>query len=368
LRPLLILLLFLTACAAPSPTAAPATVTPVVIGVTMVLPTPTPEPAAPASATAPAVEATPTTTAAGVGFVSAGQAATTARAGLERAAAEFGLGEVQAGEGPEGITTLAEGGASVVVAEGEALAAATRAAAEAFPNTYFIGVDQAGVEPPLPNLLTVGGAAREDQAGFIAGAIGGLLTEGRIVTAIAAPATPQGLSYRNGFLHGIRYTCSRCRLDFIDSLDGTSDAVAVAERAAMNANLSSDVVFAAAGTVGVEGLRAAAAKGAWIIGVDPADEAGTFAPGQPGADQWVTSVYFDAGAAVYHALQAHQAGEPLTGGLPWSAAAGALVIAPYRVAPEVLSDLDRQDVAAAVARLADGSLDTGIDPLTGQER
>jgi hypothetical protein len=32
-----------------------------------------------------------------------------------------------------------------------------------------------------------------------------------------------------------------------------------------------------------------------------------------------------------------------------------------------LSELDRQEIAAVLARLADGSLDTGINPLTGDE-
>lgn len=364
---LLLLLFLLAACT--SPTAAPpATVTPFAISTPVVIATVTPEGAPQASPTAPVPEATATSTAAGLGYVTEQGPSAEMLAALEGASAEQGW-LLEVAEGAEALTSLAQAGTPVIVAEGEALAAATRAAAEAFPGVYFVGVNQAGVEPALPNLLTLGSEpAREDQVGFVAGAIGGLLTEGEIVTAIGAPATPAGLKYRNGFLHGIRYTCTRCRVDFINSVDGSSDGNAVAEAARLNANLSSDVVYAAAGPPGVQGLQAAAAQGAWIIGSQAADEAVTFAPGQPGAEQWVTSVYLDPAAGVAAALAAYQAGAPLTGALPWSAASGALVVAPYRLSEDDFSDLDRQDILAVIARLADGSLETGIDPASGQER
>lgn len=358
----LLLALCLTACT--SPTAAPPTVTPFPI-VTVVLGTETAPPAASPTPTVP--QATPTPEAAGLGYVTLDAPNGGTQAAVEAAAAEHGW-TLETAQGAEALTTLAQAGVPLVVAEGEGLAAATRAAAEAFPNTDFIGLDQPGAEPALPNLLTLGAEpAREDQVGFVAGAIGGLLTESEVVTAIGLPNTPAGLKYRNGFLHGIRFTCTRCRVDFVDSVDGTSDAAAVAERARMNANLSSDVVFAAAGEAGLQGLQAAAAQGAWVIGTDPADAA-TFGPGQPGAERWVTSVYFDPAAALAAALRAYSAGTPLTGALPWSVASGAVVIEPYNVSEEVFSELDRHDIDAMLARLADGSLETGIDPVSGQER
>ena len=45
-----------------------------------------------------------------------------------------------------------------------------RLAAEAFPDTYFIGVNQAGADPALENLLTLGGGdARVSRAAFLSG-------------------------------------------------------------------------------------------------------------------------------------------------------------------------------------------------------
>ena len=346
------LVLLITACS--NPTAAPpATVTPFLLATAAPV---TATGAAPAASVTPAAPAaTPTLEAACLGYVTLDAPTAALQAALGAYSAEQGW-TFQAEPGEAALTSLAQAGVPVLVAEGAALAAATRAAAEAFPNTYFIGLDQTGAEP-----------AREDQVGFVAGAIAGLITQGEIVTAIGLPATPVGLKYRNGFLHGVRYTCTRCRVDFVDSVDGASDAAAVAERARLNASLSSDVVFAAAGEAGRQGLLAAAAQGAWLIGIDPADAA-AFAPGQPGAEQWVTSVYFDRAAAVLAALRAHQQGAPLAGALPWSIAAGALVIEPYNVSEEILDPLDRQVLDTLLLHLADGRLETGIDPLSGQER
>jgi hypothetical protein len=52
---------------------------------------------------------------------------------------------------------------------------------------------------------------------------------------------------------------------------------------------------------------------------------------------------------------------------PFSAANGAIALAPYRDPEGALSLPDLADIAATLARLADDSLETGVDPLTGDE-
>jgi len=65
----------------------------------------------------------------------------------------------------------------------------------------------------------------------------------------------------------------------------------------------------------------------------------------------------------YGALQLEYSQEPTPHGT-----AGAIRLAPYNAPLEVFSALDRQVIATALGRLADGSLDTGIDPATGEEK
>jgi basic membrane protein A len=270
--------------------------------------------------------------------------------------------------GADPLATLAKNGAQLIIADGADLDAATQAAATAFPKSYFISVNQAGPAAALPNLLSLGaGSSRQDQLGFMAGVVAGYATRAHVVTAVGYTASALGLKYRTGFLHGVRYSCSRCRVDFIDLTD-LNDGATAAAKARLNASLSSDVVFAAAGPAGAQALQAAAQAGAWVIGVDADVYVQDFGSGSAqGAGKVLTSAYFDPGAAVAAALKAYQAGKPWTGAQPFSALNGAVALAPLRVSSDVLGDLDRHDIAAALALLADGSLETGIDPLTGNE-
>jgi basic membrane lipoprotein Med (substrate-binding protein (PBP1-ABC) superfamily) len=282
---------------------------------------------------------------------------------VQRAAQEFGWRVEQAAEAsPETLRPLAQAGASVIVAEGGDL----RALAEEFPNIYFVAVNTSGENWPA-NVVALGGAgSRFDQLGFLAGMAAGLATETKTVAAIT-DLSAAGLNYRNGFLHGVRYTCPRCQVQYIDVFDVENGGAQAAQTAALYASISSDVVFAAAGNAGNEALRAAAQEEAWVIGSGGDVYVTVFENGAaPRADKVLTSVRFDAGAAVYQALVQYHAGAPLAGQQPFSAASNAIALAPYRA--EALNALDQQDLAAALARLADGSLDTGIDPATGQEK
>jgi basic membrane lipoprotein Med (substrate-binding protein (PBP1-ABC) superfamily) len=323
--------------------------------------------------TAPAAASiTPQAASLTLGYVTGTAATAGVLAAVQATAKGFGWTVQSDSSGADGLTKLAQAGAQVIVADGADLDSATRAAAAAFPNIYFVGLGQAGQgDTPgagVPNLLNLGaGPSREDQLGFMAGVVAGYATQAKVVTAVGYTTDATGLKYRNGFLHGVRLSCSRCRVDFVDLTD-LSDGATAAAKAKLNASLSSDVVFAAAGAASADALRAAAGAGAWVAGADTDIYTTVFGGGATeGADKVLASAYFDPGAALAAALKAYQAGKPWSGPMPYSAAAGALVLAPFRVSTDVLSDLDRSDSMAALAQLADGSLDTGIDLSTGNE-
>lgn len=269
------------------------------------------------------------------------------------------------------LRELTHTGAQIIVVYGEndlpEMSQAVQTVAGEFPSVTFVSVNLTFQNAPSANVLALGGAgSRADQLGFLAGMAAGYATETNTVAA-TTDLSVEGLNYRNGFLHGVRYTCPRCQLQYIDVVDVNNGGAEAAQTAALYASISSDVMFAAAGQAGNEALQAAAQAGAWVIGSGGDVYLTVFENGAvPGADRILTSVYFDASAAVYRALVQYQAGVPLAGGQPFSAANGALALAPYRA--EALNPLDQQDLATALARLAEGSLDTGIDPLTGQEK
>ena len=316
-----LVLVSLSACG-PRPTPPAPTLTPILRvtpAVTAPPATPTKIGQAAAATDPPAV--TPTPEAHVVGYAAAGDGTPGVRAALDAAAQAHGWQVQTAAD----VQSLAQAGAVLVVADGADYEAATRAAAAAFPAIYFVGLNMAGPDAPLPNLLTLGGPnPREDQAGFAAGMVAGYVTEVQAVTAIANTATVAGLKYRNGFLHGVRYTCPRCQIFFIDLTDENATQYA-AEQARFAALNTSDVVFAAAGAAGWAGLRAAAEAGVWVIGGGGDAYAEAFENGSAaGADRLVTSVLFDPAAAAVigltAALEAYAAGAPLSGAHPYSVA------------------------------------------------
>jgi basic membrane lipoprotein Med (substrate-binding protein (PBP1-ABC) superfamily) len=291
---------------------------------------------------------------------------TTVYAAIQSVAQDFGWNvEI----GPDEVQAFVQSsGATVVVV----IAGLNPQVAREFPNVYFVYLppptEDLGSDLP-PNLLALGGPeSRQDQAGFLAGMAAGFATEKKFVTAISDPNSAEGRKYRNGFLHGVRYACPKCRVDFIDVAD-TADTQTASAEAAQYVLFGSDVFFAAAGQAGDEALVAAAQNGGWVIGSGSDVYLTIFGNGSiAGADRVLTSVYLDPGGGVRAALTAFHNGTPLYGAQPFSAANGAIVLAPYHNTDGPLNALEQSYIAVALARLADGSLETGIDPATGKEK
>lgn len=279
--------------------------------------------------------------------------------------AEVGWAYSQVTGDAAAVRAQAEAGAAIVLVEGASLVEALPAVAQAFPDTYFIGVG-ASLAEPLSNGVTLG-ESRYDQVGFMAGVMAGYATRTQRVAVVSNTNNVSDRNYRNGFLHGVRYTCTRCEVDLVDILDGS--AATAAQQAAFYASLSSDVIFAPPGELGAAALQAAATNGAAVIGAETDAYTSVFSEGTAaGADKVLSSVLFSPAQAVAAALAAYRAGDPLSGNLRTEAASGALTLAPYRDAESLLSALDQREIAAVLERLASGLLDTGVDPATGEER
>ena len=125
-----------------------------------------------------------------------------------------------------------------------------------------------------------------------------------------------------------------------------------------------DVIFGAGGQTGSGGVQAAAEAGAWGIGVDQDEYFTTFGGGSsPGADRLATSAVKRVDLGTFTQIGEILAGS-FTGGIfTLDAANGGITYAPFHDA-----DIP-EDAAAQIeeirAGLADGSIETGIDPVTG---
>lgn len=259
----------------------------------------------------------------------------------------------------EAQASLAEGPVAVVSVSAELSPQEWLVLAQQYPETYFaiLGPPEAGAEIPA-NLLIVGGPeGREDQAGFLAGVTAGLATKTQHVALFSDTATAVGLKYRNGFAAGVRYACPRCRLEVIE-LSAFSELIFAEALGQKHALLGADVIFAAAGDAGTFALAGAAQNGAWVIASDDSP--------LPDSERLLTRVALSPPAALESVLADFAAGRPRSGVAPLSLANGGIVLAPIRAG--VLSPLDLQDIESVKQRLTEGVLETGIDPLTGEEK
>lgn len=228
--------------------------------------------------------------------------------------------------------------------------------ASAAPEAIIVAPVGAAVDALPPNVLGVGGPeSREDQAGFLAGVIAGLATDFDRVAVISQPDTVEGRKYRNGFTAGVRYICPKCRIDVLDLPAEVTAEAAAAEALKLVAVgvemfgvapfASAEAVYAALGTRAVRVVLSRPAR---------AEEA------------VLAAAYLDPAAALRPALEAALAGG--RGLQPLTLANGGVAVAVVSDPDGRLSPLDLQDLEAARQRLAGGELETGVDPVTGEER
>jgi basic membrane protein A len=202
--------------------------------------------------------------------------------GIGKAAAEFGaLGRYvetrDAKDYLNNIRLFADKHYDVIVTVGFALAEATREAARQFPDIRFIGVDQYQGEP----LANVAGLVfDEGRAGYLAGALAGLLSRsGTVAAVLGTDLVPPLVAFKRGFEAGARHVQPDIRVISTFHPGGLDVAFTDPEWGASTAKQAidqgADVIFSAGGTTGNGGLvEAASHPGTFCIGVD--------------SDQWET--------------------------------------------------------------------------------
>ena len=181
---------------------------------------------------------------------------------------------VDARDYEENINVFGDAGYDVIVTVGSVMGDATRAAATAYPNSYFIGVDQdqSANQEFSPNL--VGLVFPEDQIGYLAGALAALMSKtGQIGAVCASDALPFMKRYGEGFLAGAAYIKPEVKATVIYHNDVGLDKTFVdPEWGAAKANslidTGVDIIFGIGGTTGSNAIVAAVMRGAYGIGAD----------------------------------------------------------------------------------------------------
>lgn len=199
--------------------------------------------------------------------------------GLERGAA-FGF-EARVVESRQqtdyipNLTGLAEDGADIVFAVGFLMEQAVKEAAQLHPETYFGGIDIGG-DPEIENFQGI--LYREQESGFLAGVVAGLLTQEYadsheslndepVIGVTLGMFIPPVERFEVGFIQGAHYVNPDIEVvsatvgDFVDQARGKEAATAMIEQGA-------DIVFHAAGQTGLGVIEAAREQGVFAIGVD----------------------------------------------------------------------------------------------------
>jgi len=319
--------------------------------------------------TAPVIEPSPTVPAPSVAIVgnltgaAPGSLAALSLQGLQVAVAAHSLQldsvDLAGGDPATVIHQAAQAGNVIVVVVGSDLAQATRDTARDFPAVKFVGVDQA-LTDSLPNYVVIGDPGnRLDEEGFLAGALAGLITQQHKIGLLTQTATLSGLLYKNGFIHGLRYTCGECALTAyeVEDLNDTGKAQKIASDFK---SVQADVIFAAAGPAGDAAVEAATAQGLWVISLQQdltsTPEATALSLG---------SILRRPDLVLPDLIGALLNGET-PASVPFSLANGTLTYGDTfgpAVSPAVI-----QYLAALTPQLASGTLDTGVDLTTGAEK
>jgi basic membrane lipoprotein Med (substrate-binding protein (PBP1-ABC) superfamily) len=259
------------------------------------------------------------------------------------------------------IATTLSDQPDVVITNGFLLATDTLAAAEDNTDVNFIGIDQFQEEFPANY---VGMLFREDQGGYLAGVLAASLSESGVIGVVGGREdVPPVVRFVNAYEAGAKSINPDIRVlsvyneSFTTPDKGASDAAQFIGEGA-------DVIFGAGGQTGSGGVAAAAEQGVWGIGVDQDEYFTTFNGGDAaGSEYLATSAMKRVDLAVFRNIVAAIQGEFEGGVYTLDAANDGITYAPFHDAE--IPD----DVAATLEEtrqgLADGSIDTGVDPVTG---
>lgn len=291
--------------------------------------------------------------------------------GVERAADELDaqidyVETADATDYANNIGLFANNGYDVVVTVGFALGEATLEAAQQYPDIDFIGVDQfiapeapEGWEGDWPPPNVSGLIFPEDQSGFLAGALAGMLTESNTIAAVlGTDLVPAVVAFKEGYENGAEYvnedvevisTYHPGGLDvaFTDPGWGADTTRQAIEQGA-------DVVFGAGGKTGNGSLiEAAGHEGVYCIGVDT-DQWETVPEAHPCL---VTSAMKLIVPGVFELVQASH-----DGNFPSGNYLGEAGLAPFHDFEDEIDQEIKDRLDEINAGLESGEIDTGYNP------
>ena len=167
------------------------------------------------------------------------------------------------------LQSLAAQHYNLVIAVGFLMGPALKQVAAAYPNTKFAIIDFSYAPKNIPNVQ--GLLFKEQDAGYLAGYLAGLVTKTGTVSTVGGLKIPPVDHYIAGFIAGSK--ASHPGIKELNAYSQSFTDTAKCQQLALDQiGQGSDVVFQVAGGCGLGALNAAKQKSVWGVGVD-ADQA-----------------------------------------------------------------------------------------------
>ena len=195
--------------------------------------------------------------------------------GLQRARGELGVETRSVAarstvEAQAGLSSLADGGYDLVLGLGANTIGALGAVAAAYPKVTFAAIDRPVTRVPGRPRNVVGLTFRDEQAGYLAGYLAGLIEKRaaggkNTIGWIGARNTPPIARYIAGYIAGAHAADPSVTV-LHDYSQTFRDQAKCKEPALKQRALGSDIEFQVAGSCGLGALDAAKERNAWGIG------------------------------------------------------------------------------------------------------
>jgi basic membrane protein A and related proteins len=263
---------------------------------------------------------------------------------------------VNARDYAKNIAAFGEEKYDVIVTVGGALTDATRNAAELYPNTDFVAIDQFQEEP-------VNGVAGlifpEDHAGFLAGALAAMMSDSHQIGAVcASDGIPSVWRMGEGYKAGAAYVDElreSATIVFVIYNDSFNESFIQPEWGAETASAmmaqGADVIFGCGGRTGDGALVAAAQENAYVIGVDT-DQYWTL---PEASSHMISSVIKLVPAGVFELIQLSYEGK-----FPGGDYMGHVGYAPFHDLDHEIPPDVKEQLEAIRTGLTDGSIETNV--------
>ena len=270
---------------------------------------------------------------------------------------------VQATDYDRNVEMFARQGYDLVITVGPEMDEATRSIAEKYPATRFAIVDHSYETYPA-NLK--GLVFREDEAGFLAGTLAGLMSKTKTVGLVAGQESLAAKQFRTAYENGVACVCPDCDVIGV-YVNTTTDPIQGKTAALGQIGEGADVVTGIGGPVGVGAIQGAAQDDVWAIGAEQDQYVTAFERGQvEGAKRLLSSALKRGDEAVYDTIKSLVGGSFAGGTAIFGTANRGVTLAPFHDTEADVTDEVKATLEQIETALAQGTLKTGVDPVTGE--